>query len=143
MPRHEHRQERPLQDRHRLRDRSEARDGRDERAPDRAPGSRSDLKLYVRFDPTLNGNGGGQGGLTSPGEEGDNAGADSGTVVGDHAHNVLVGSDPETKTIAANRDYAVPVYSALNADRPFRAVSNGFAGKDSDGLAQLDSASRA
>jgi Glucodextranase, domain N len=55
---------------------------------------------------------------------------------------VLVGSDPVTTTIAANRDYAVPVYSALNADRRFRAVSNGFAGKASDGLTQLD-ASRA
>jgi glucoamylase len=101
-------------------------------------GRRSDYKLYVRLDPTLNGNGGGSGGLTSPGEEGDNAGADSGTVVTDHGHNVLVGSDPVTETIAANRDYAVPVYSALNADRPFRAVSNGFAGKASDGLKQLD-----
>ena len=101
-------------------------------------GKRSDLKLYVRLDPSLNGNGGGQGGLTSPGEEGDNAGADTGTVVTDHGHNVLVGSDTVTQTIAANRDYAVPVYSALNADRPFRAVSNGFAGKASDGLTQLD-----
>jgi hypothetical protein len=37
----------------------------------------------------------------------------------------------------------VPVSSALDADRPFRAVSNGFAGKASDGLTQLDSSSRA
>ena len=92
-------------------------------------GKRSDLKLYVRFDPTLNGNGGGGSG---------NGGKDSGTVETSHGHNVLVGSDPVTATNAANRDYAVPVYSALDADRPFRAVSNGFAGKASDGLAHLD-----
>ena len=47
---------------------------------------------------------------------------------------MLVGSDPVTATIAANRDYAIPVYSALDADRGFRAVSNGFAGRPSDGL---------
>ena len=101
-------------------------------------GKASDYKLFVRFDPTLNGNGGGQGGKTTPGEEGDNAGADSGSVATDHGHTVLVGSDPVTATIAANRDYAIPVHSALDADRGFRAVSNGFAGKASDGLTQLD-----
>ena len=101
-------------------------------------GKASDYKLFVRFDPTLNGNGGGKGGKTTPGEEGDNAGADSGSVAADHGHTVLVGSDPVTATIAANRDYAIPVHSALDADRGFRAVSNGFAGKASDGLTQLD-----
>jgi glucan 1,4-alpha-glucosidase len=101
-------------------------------------GKASDYKLFVRFDPTLNGNGGGHGGKTTPGEEGDNAGADSGSVAADHGHTVLVGSDPVTATIAANRDYAIPVHSALDADRGFRAVSNGFAGKASDGLTQLD-----
>jgi glucan 1,4-alpha-glucosidase len=102
-------------------------------------GRASDYQLFVRFDPTLNGNGGGAGGSkTTPGEEGDNAGADSGSVASDHGHTVLVGSDPVTATIAANRDYAIPVHSALDADRGFRAVSNGFAGKASDGLTQLD-----
>jgi glucan 1,4-alpha-glucosidase len=88
-----------------------------------------DLKLFVRFDPTLNGNGGGATG---------NGGADSGDVLRRDGHNVLIGSDPVTATQAANRDYAIPVFSALDADRPLRAVSNGFAGGASDGLTQLD-----
>src|SRR5262245_13286858 len=88
-----------------------------------------DLKLYVRFDPTLNGNGGGGSG---------NGGPDSGDVATADGHTLLVGSDPVTTTNAANRDYAVPVHSALDASRPFLAVSNGFAGQPSDGLSQLD-----
>jgi glucoamylase len=92
-------------------------------------GRLGDLKLYVRFDPTLNGNGGGGTG---------NGGPDSGAVLRRDGHNLLIGSDPVTTTNAANRDYAVPVYSALDADRGFRAVTNGFAGQASDGLTQLD-----
>src|SRR4051812_400769 len=88
----------------------------------RFDGPRGD-KLYVRFDPTLNGNGGGGEG---------NGGADSGTVAG----GALVGSDTVTATNAANRDYAQPVYSSLDGD--FSMVSNGFAGAASDGLTQLD-----
>jgi hypothetical protein len=87
-----------------------------------------DYRLYVRFDPTLNGNGGGGG----------NGGADSGGIARAGGHTLLVGSDPVTTTNAANRDYAIPVHSALDASRPFRAVSNGFAGQASDGLTQLD-----
>ena len=45
-----------------------------------------------------------------------------------------------TTTNAANRDYAVPSYLALRADRPFGAVSSGFVGTPSDGLTQLDGA---
>ena len=41
-------------------------------------------------------------------------------------------------TNAANRDYAVPTYLALRADRPFSTVSSGFVGTASDGLTQLD-----
>src|SRR3954469_24265218 len=52
-------------------------------------GTTRDYKLYVRFDPTLNGNGGGGDGK---------GGADSGTVAG----HVLVGSDTVTATNAAN-----------------------------------------
>jgi glucan 1,4-alpha-glucosidase len=95
-------------------------------------GHRDDYKLYVRFDPTLNGNGGGGGG------DNGNGGPDSGTLAARDGHTVLVGSDPVTKTNAVNRDYAVPVFSALDASRPFLAVSNGFAGANSDGLKQLD-----
>ena len=90
---------------------------------------RGDYRLYVRFDPTLNGNGGGGEG---------NGGPDSGGIAQSDGHTLLVGSDPVTTTNAANRDYAVPVHSALDASRPFRAVANGFAGEASDGLTQLD-----
>ena len=62
-------------------------------------------QLYVRFDPTVNGNGGGGAG---------NGGADSATVDSSTGHPVLVASDPVTATNAANRDYAQPVYAALD-----------------------------
>ena len=94
-------------------------------------GKARDYKLYVRFDPTLNGNGGGGAG---------NGGPDSGAIATAHGHTLLVGSDPVTVTNAANRDYAVPVHSALDADTGFAEVSNGFAGGASDGLTQLDAA---
>src|SRR3954454_4370233 len=92
-------------------------------------GSTRDYHVFVRFDPTLNGNGGG-------GK--DNGGADSGDIARSDGHTLLVGSDPVTETNAANRDYAQPVFSALDGSRAFRAVSNGFAGQASDGLTQLD-----
>jgi glucoamylase len=91
-----------------------------------APG---DLRLYLRLDPTVNGNGGGGGG---------NGGADTGTVDTSTGHPVPVAIDTVTATNAANRDYAQPVFAALDASTPFSAVSNGFAGTDSDGLTQLD-----
>jgi glucoamylase len=92
-------------------------------------GKLRDLHLYVRFDPTLNGNGGGGTG---------NGGPDGGATLRSAGHDVLIGSDPVTATNAPNRDYAVPVFSALDADRPFRSVSNGFVSQASDGLTQLD-----
>src|SRR3954470_6672492 len=92
----------------------------------RFDGPRGD-KLYVRYDPTLNGNGGGGSG---------NGGADTGSVVGGK----LVGSDTVTATNAANGDYAQPVFSALDGD--FDQISNGYAGTDSDGLKQLDASRR-
>ncbi len=85
------------------------------------------LQLYVRFDPTVNGNGGG-----GPG----NGGADSATVDGSTGHPILVASDPVTATNAANRDYAQPVFAAL--DGSFTDASSGFAGSASDGLVELD-----
>ena len=84
-------------------------------------------RLYVRFDPTVNGNGGGGAG---------NGGADSATVDGSTGHPVLVSSDPVTATNAVNRDYAQPVYAAL--DGSFGEASSGFVGASSDGLVQLD-----
>jgi glucoamylase len=91
-----------------------------------APG---DLHLYLRLDPTVNGNGGGGDG---------NGGADTGTVDTATGHPVPVAIDTVTATNAANRDYAQPVFAALDASTPFTAVSNGFAGAGSDGLTQLD-----
>ena len=85
------------------------------------------LQLYARIDPTVNGNGGGGAG---------NGGADSATVDTSTGHPVLVSSDPVTATNAANRDYAQPVYLAL--DGSFTAASSGLVGTPSDGLVQLD-----
>ena len=43
-----------------------------------------------------------------------------------------------TVTEAANRDYAVPTYMALDAARPSPAATVGYEGTASDGLTQLD-----
>lgn len=92
-------------------------------------GKVSDYKLYVRFDPTLNGNGGGSG----------NGGADAALTDTSSGHPLPVAYDTNTKTNAINRTYAVPVYSALAASSPFLQVSSGFVGQPSDGQVQLDS----
>ena len=52
------------------------------------------LRLYPRFDPTVNGNGGGGAG---------NGGADSATTDTSTGHSILVASDPSTVTNAVNR----------------------------------------
>jgi hypothetical protein len=96
-------------------------------------GSFDDYRLYVRLDPTINGNGGGGT---------DNAGADSGTIDTSTGHAVPVACDLTTRTNAVNRDYAQPVCSALDTDVPFLKVSNGFVGQASDGFVQLDSPAR-
>jgi glucoamylase len=85
--------------------------------------------LYIRYDPSINGNGGGGSG---------NGGGDSGIIDTSTGHSVPVAFDTRTTTQAANRTYAVPVYSALDASTPFTQVSNGFAGAGSDGQVQLD-----
>jgi glucan 1,4-alpha-glucosidase len=90
-------------------------------------GDLSDYRLYVRFDPSVNGNGGGGTG---------NGGADTAVVDTSTGHSILVASDTTTATNAANRDYAQPVYAAL--DGPLAEASAGFAGAGSDGLVQLD-----
>ncbi len=89
-----------------------------------------DLKLYVRADPTIGGNGGGG---TAPGQ---NSGADNATI--DAGTGALVSYDTNTTTLAVNRDYAVPTYLAVRADRPFLEATSGYAGSESDGLVQLD-----
>jgi len=85
------------------------------------------LGLYVRFDPSINGNGGGGAG---------NGGADSATVDTSTGHAVMVAYDTHTGTNAVNRDYAQPVFAAL--DGPFGEATSGFVGTPSDGLVQLD-----
>ncbi|MBZ5639973.1 MAG: glucan 1,4-alpha-glucosidase [Acidobacteriia bacterium] len=86
-------------------------------------------RLYVRFDPTVNGNGGGGAG---------NGGGDSGTTDFSAGHPVLVAWDDVTATNAVNRDYAQPVYVALDASTGLREASSGFVGAPSDPLTQLD-----
>jgi glucoamylase len=81
------------------------------------------LHLYVRLDPTVNGNGGGGSG---------NGGADSAVVDASTGHPVLVSYDTNTATNAANRDYAQPVYEAL--DGPLAAGSSGFVGTADDSI---------
>ena len=93
-------------------------------------GNLSNYKLYVRYDPSINCNGGGGIG---------NGGGDTGTIDTSTGHNVPIAFDTNTKSQAVNRTYATPVYSALDASTPFTQVSNGFAGAASDGLTQLDS----
>ncbi len=94
-------------------------------------GDVSAYRLYVRYDPSINGNGGGGSG---------NGGGDTGTIDTSTGHTVPVAFDTVTTSNAFNRTYAVPVYSALNASAPFLQTSNGFAGQPSDGLVQLDAA---
>jgi glucoamylase len=95
----------------------------------RFTGGTRGLRLYVRLDPSVNGNGGGGGA---------NGGADNATA----STAALTASDPNTVTNAVNRDYAVPNALSLVADRPFTAASAGFAGTASDGLAQLSGTRR-
>jgi glucoamylase len=92
-------------------------------------GNLSNYKLYVRYDPSINGNGGGGSG---------NGGGDSGIIDASTGHNVPIASDTVTTSQAINRTYAEPVYSALDASTPFTQVSSGFVGQSSDGLVQLD-----
>ncbi len=92
-------------------------------------GSLRDLRLYVRYDATVNGNGGGG----APNGGADGAIVDSGTTA-------LVSYDTSTASQALNRDYGVPLYGALHADRPFPQATSGFAGTASDGQTQLDGA---
>ena len=94
-------------------------------------GDLSNYQLYLLYDPTINGNGGGGTG---------NGGGDSGLVDTSTGHGIAVAFDTNTTSNAANRSYAVPVYSALDASSPFLQVSNGFLGAQSDGLIQLDNA---
>jgi glucoamylase len=87
------------------------------------------MHLYLRFNPLLNGHGGGGT---------DNAGAESATIVTTSRGPVPLSYSTNSFTEAANRSYATPIYAALAASKPFQAAETGFAGTASDGLTELD-----
>ncbi|HEY1918736.1 MAG TPA: glucodextranase DOMON-like domain-containing protein [Streptosporangiaceae bacterium] len=94
------------------------------------PGSAAGLHVYLRFNPLLNGHGGGGS---------DNAGGESATVVHTSRGDIPLSYSTNSFTEAVNRSYATPIYAALAASQPFAAVETGFVGATSDGLNQLDS----
>ena len=98
-----------------------------------APGT-SGLKLYVRYDASIGGNGGGGDPATQ------NGGADTAAV--DAATTALVSGDAATTTDATNRDYAAPLAGALRSSHRFLQAQSGFVGTPSDGLTQLDARHR-
>jgi glucoamylase len=82
-----------------------------------------DLKVYVRYDATIDNTGGGGA---------SNGGPNNATV--DTSTTALVSSD----TNRPKGPFAARVAGALVANRPFAAESSGFVGTKSDGLEQLD-----
>ena len=88
-----------------------------------AGASASGLKVYARWDATIDNTGGGGA---------KNQGANDATI--DPATTALVASD----TQAPSGPFAAQVTGAVLASRPFKAASSGFAGTPSDGLSQLD-----
>jgi glucoamylase len=83
----------------------------------------SGLKIYARWDATIDNTGGGGA---------KNTGANDAAI--DPATTALVSSD----TKAPSGPFAAQVTGAVLASRPFLAATSGFAGTPSDGLAQLD-----
>jgi glucoamylase len=92
-------------------------------------GAPAGLHVYLRFNPLLNGHGGGGT---------DNAGAESATIVQTGRGPVPLSYSTNSFTEATNRNYATPIYAALAAGQPFSAVETGFVGAASDGLNELD-----
>ena len=74
------------------------------------PGAPSGLHLYLRFNPLLNGHGGGGA---------DNAGGESATTVATSRGPVPLSYSTNSFTAATNRSYAQPIYAALAANTPF------------------------
>jgi glucoamylase len=95
--------------------------------------------LYVRLDPLAGGTGGGHSTLSSTADADQNAGGNSAvlTSASDTTGPVPVAFNTNTHTNAANRDYAVPTFEALEASSGFSDASVGYAGSDSDGLTTL------
>jgi glucoamylase len=83
--------------------------------------------VYVRYNALINGTGGGGAG---------NGGAGSATI--DPATTALISYNTGTQSTTPQRNYQVPVYGTLVANRPFTSETSGFAGESSDGLTQLD-----
>jgi glucan 1,4-alpha-glucosidase len=81
------------------------------------------LKVYVRYDATIDNTGGGGA---------KNGGPNDANV--DPATTALVSSD----TTTPSGPFAAQVVGALVANRPFKSESSGFVGTASDGLTQLD-----
>src|ERR1700691_1598669 len=79
--------------------------------------------VYVRYNAMINGTGGG-------GSQ--NEGGGSATI--DPVTTALVSYNTGTQSTTLQRNYQVPVYGALVADRPFLAATSGFVGQPSDGL---------
>jgi glucan 1,4-alpha-glucosidase len=94
------------------------------------PGAPTGLHVYLRFNPLLNGHGGGGA---------DNAGGESAMVVHTSRGDIPLSYSTNSFTEAVNRSYATPIYAALAASQPFTSVETGFAGTSSDGLNELDS----
>jgi glucoamylase len=94
------------------------------------PGAPAGLHLYLRFNPLLNGHGGGGT---------DNAGGESATIVSTPDGQIPLSYSTNSFTEAVNRSYATPIYAALAGSQPFQTVETGFAGTASDGLTELDS----
>jgi glucoamylase len=93
-------------------------------------GAPSGLSVYLRFNPLLNGHGGGGSA---------NSGGESATIVNTARGPVPLSYSTNSFTAAVNRSYATPSYAALAASTRFGAVETGFAGSASDGLTELDS----
>ena len=68
------------------------------------PGARSGLDVYLRFNPLLNGHGGGGA---------DNAGGESAAVVQTRRGPIPLSYSTNSITDATNRTYATPIYAAL------------------------------
>src|SRR5580700_5208438 len=93
------------------------------------PGAPQGLAVYLRFNPLLNGHGGGGSG---------NAGGESATIVATPRGPIPLSYSTNSFTEAVNRDYATPIYAALASDGAFKNVETGFEGTASDGLTELD-----
>src|SRR2546423_2932540 len=78
-------------------------------------GDSRNYHLYLRYDPSINGNGGGGSG---------NGGGDSGQIDTSTGHALPVAGGTPTTSQAVNPTYAVPGYSALDSGQTFTPLGN-------------------